>query len=76
MKKILCPKCRSQADYLTEIWAGHGIEFHFDKNGEIEEKGNIEPGQPDHVLAKCSCCCHEWKLRGVTQITELRESSQ
>ena len=70
MKQPRCPRCRKRPTTYTEIWDGT-IQFDVDEHGVPEEKGNLEWGKPCSVEAECKCG-HAWKLRGVTQITELR----
>lgn len=67
-----CPRCRNLPSVYIEMWAGHTIEFDADENGRPEAEGYLREGEPHHVEARCRCG-HMWRLRGVTQITELRE---
>ena len=76
MKNIpRCSKCNKPPSSYTELWNGHSIEFLVDENGLIEEDGNLEPGDPCCVFAECDCG-HSWKLRGVSQITQLSNYQQ
>jgi hypothetical protein len=66
---IVCPKCRKEPIQLVEHWTGHIIEFSV-KNGMVDQEGNKEMGDPDHVVAVCGCG-HTWRVRGISQITEI-----
>lgn len=66
-----CPKCKSPPIFFTEVWKNSTIQFEV-TDGKIEEVGYKEPGEPYCVEATCSCG-HRWRLRGVTQITDLVE---
>ena len=68
-----CPRCRSLPCLYTEVWAGHSIEFEAQSDGRPEANGElIGVGDPEYVLATCRCG-HQWKLRGVSQITGLKQ---
>ena len=69
MKK--CPKCKDTPYCLTELWNGHTIEFTI-TDGEISQDGVQEVGFPCGVIANCKCG-HFWRLRGITQITDIAE---
>ena len=69
VRRCVCPKCKSSDLILTELWKNHSIQWHL--NGETLGKGNAEPGDPYRVEAFCNECNHEWRLRGVTQITDV-----
>ena len=71
--KIKCPKCKSAPAYLEEFWVDHSIQFDINDAGEISEVGILCPGVPSHVVAVCDSCEHTWRLRNVSQITELQE---
>jgi len=43
------------------------------KNGKILGKGNLESGDPYKVEAFCNDCNHEWRLKGITQISEVSQ---
>ena len=70
MKVRKCPKCGKLPGYYFEIWTGHRL---FDAENGIPstETDDADPGDPTHVVAGCDNCGHEWRLRGVIQITEL-----
>lgn len=70
-----CPKCGGSIQWYTEVWTGHVIDFDAGEDGEPEPTGFLNEGSPDHVQATCGKCHHKWKLRGVTQITELRSKA-
>ena len=69
VRRCVCPKCKSSDLILTELWKNHSIQWHL--NGETLGKGNAEPEDPYRVEAFCNECNHEWRLRGVTQITDV-----
>lgn len=64
-----CPKCGSSSLQLIEIWAGSTIVFD-QVAGEIVDSCGDEGGDPFKVEARCACG-HEWRLRGVMQISDL-----
>lgn len=65
---IFCPKCQCNDLIIYEIWTGHSIEFTQD-GGLIDlNSGIVEPGNPNHLEAKCRSCKHEWRVRGRNQI--------
>lgn len=66
-----CSKCRSKNLYFTELWKDHSIEFDI-VDGKLEGY-SMEPGYPYKVEATCKECGHSWRLRGITQITELKQ---
>lgn len=73
MKPRRCPKCRGFVSHFSEIWDGHSIEFDADESERPEAEGVLCEGSPVKVIAHCAECGHAWRLRGVVQITELRE---
>jgi hypothetical protein len=68
--KIKCPKCGAAPKMLTEEWTGSGIQREV-INGMLDDVGEKFYGRPCGVNARCSNCDHGWRLRGVTQITEV-----
>jgi hypothetical protein len=62
-------------DSYTELWEGHSIEFSVDALGNPEDNGVLVEGAPYAVEAICRCG-HRWRLRGVTQITDIKEISR
>jgi len=70
MKHRICPKCKSIPIYYTELWKNSTIEFTV-LESQIEEEGICSPGQPYGVEAQCDCG-HRWKLKKITQITDLK----
>ena len=70
MKQKRCPKCKQAPVYYTELWKDTVIEFDI-VDGEISEQGICNPGQPYGVEALCRCG-HKWKLKGVSQIGDIR----
>ncbi len=68
-----CPKCGGLPGEYQEVWNGHGLSFDADAKGRPEQVGYTYEGSPDHVLACCAKCGHGWRLKGVTQITEVQE---
>lgn len=70
-KKIKCPKCGEMPTVLDERWNHHSIQFQLSRDGVVDDEGELNPGDPSEVYAMCDCG-HEWKLRGVRQIDDLR----
>lgn len=71
MRLRRCPRCGALPASYIEVWDGHGI--HFDaEDGIPVDVGYLFEGNPSHVIALCGCG-HRWQLRGIRQITELRE---
>lgn len=68
---IRCPQCRSISLELIELWKDHSIIWQQDDQGLISSKGILEPGNPYRVEAECRDCKHTWKVRRITQITDL-----
>ncbi|MEZ8198491.1 hypothetical protein [Vibrio splendidus] len=69
-KDIRCPKCGGSPVVYHEI-STQVHEFAADESG-IEEKGELESSDILYVVAVCGACDHEWKLRGIKQITDLQ----
>ena len=67
-----CPKCRSFPNEYMEVWTKHGLSFDADDTGKPSEEGYCSTGRPDYVIASCRKCGHAWRLKGVTQITEIK----
>jgi hypothetical protein len=65
-----CPKCRSVNLQLSEQWT-YSISWDQDQAGLMSKTGDAEPGDPYCVEAKCKNCGHGWRLRGISQITDL-----
>ena len=74
MAKRVCPRCNGEIAYYMELWKDHSIEYTA-HDGIPEDTGILQSGFPYSVLATCAYCLHTWKLRGVNQITELREAT-
>ena len=73
MKNIpKCPKCRAEPVSYTEILDA-STTFHINSDDCLETDGFHEAGYPKYVYAKCRECGYEWTLRGVVQITDVRE---
>ena len=68
---VKCPKCKQSPLLFREIWTSFGIEFYVADDGTAELEGCKTDGVPDNVEAECNCG-HCWRVRGVTQITELQ----
>lgn len=72
----ICPRCRGKVAYYNESWTA-SIEFDADRNGwpivEPDQYAarNCNAGDPVNVEAVCGRCGHYWKLRKVTQITDV-----
>lgn len=72
VKPPRCPACGSFPNHYDEIWIGHSIQFAADLKGRPAKEGYMGEGSPFKVIATCRCG-RSWKLRGVTQITELQQ---
>lgn len=72
VKPPRCPKCGLKPQYYIEIWANHTIHFGTDADGRPDDEGALIEGDPHSVMAECPCG-HKWRLKGVQQITEIRE---
>ena len=70
VRRCVCPRCRKADLTLTELWRGHSVQFSY-KDGKIVGKGNLEVGDPYKVEAFCNDCNHEWRLKRVTQISDI-----
>jgi hypothetical protein len=70
VRRCICPKCRKSNLTLTEVWRGHSTEFNY-LNGKINNNRANEVGNPYKVMATCNECNYYWKLKGVTQVTDL-----
>ena len=70
-RKIRCPKCGSRPDHYREFYSKMGTEFDARSDGTPEPVGFHFEGLPRSVLAVCGQG-HHWRLRGVSQITDLR----
>lgn len=68
-----CPKCGGTPARYCELWRDHTMDFEADENGMPDEEGYMEPGHAYRVSAICGECGHHWYLKGVSQITDLRE---
>jgi hypothetical protein len=68
MRIIKCPKCGNRPIRYVEFWKDHTISFETD--GITLEDPNCDPGDPYKVHAHC-LCGHEWRLKKITQITEI-----
>lgn len=68
---VKCPRCKSNNLVLTEVWTGHTIEWEQEGGVIDKNKGSSEPGDPYTVNGLCKDCFHEWKLKGVIQITQV-----
>lgn len=67
------PKCRCGKRPISynEVWLGASILFYApNADGVPTQSEDGDRGDPHHVEARCSCG-RTWRLRGVTQITEL-----
>ena len=71
--KIKCGECGKNPSVFNEHWDAHTIQFCMNSTGVIEEDGELNPGEPTSVYAACDCG-HEWKLKGITQIDQLRNN--
>lgn len=60
-----CPKCRSQNVELIEIW---DATISWIPNDPYFNDGNLNPGDPQKVEARCLNCNHTWRIRKITQV--------
>jgi len=67
----LCPKCRAPATGFVEYWTDHSIAFGACNGLPDGEDGELQAGCAYKVEAQCGDCGHEWRLRGVKQISDL-----
>jgi hypothetical protein len=65
-----CPRCRKKPISYIELWKNR-LSFGVEDSGSPEDIGYLDSGYPYAVVADCSCG-HQWKLRGIKQITEVR----
>ena len=72
-RKPRCPKCHSIPHEFREVWSGQGLSFHSDAEGKPTYEGYRTEGTPTDVIASCLTCGNTWRLRGITQISEVRE---
>ena len=73
-KRIKCPKCGKEPFALDEVWENHNIQFAY-ADGKRGREGWLGEGSPVAVVARCECG-YAWRLRGITQITELDLKSE
>jgi hypothetical protein len=70
-----CPKCKSVAvNYIEQN--SSSITFDVDENGYASEIGYLADGADPYAVFGLCKNGHEWKLRGVRQITELQNSKE
>lgn len=68
---VKCPKCKSNSLTVVEVWNGATITWE-QSNGQIDRAyGNLEPGDPCKVEARCKKCEHKWTVRAATQISDV-----
>lgn len=68
-----CPRCGGRPGAYLEFWTACTVEFLVTAAGAPQKDGNVCPGVPaGRVDATCDGCGHRWRLRGVSQITELQ----
>jgi hypothetical protein len=65
---IKCPYCRGEPSYYIEHWEGLSIVF---DAGSFDSYGTLDPGNPYRVSAVCADCGRVWRLRGVSQVTDI-----
>jgi len=72
MGKRKCPKCKRLPTYYTEFFKDHSIGYFTDIDGEVygEQTVSMHPGDPYCVYAHCECG-YKWKLKGISQITDV-----
>ncbi len=65
-----CPRCRKPPVRYVEWWDGFTMSFDT-RAGVPESEGYKHDGYPSgKVVAECACG-HEWRVRGVSQVTQL-----
>jgi hypothetical protein len=76
MDRLLkCPKCKSKDLEVVELWEGHGIVFEQNAKGLVSPVGDLHPGDPYKVEARCLRCKHKWAIRKATQISNIYPST-
>ena len=65
-----CPKCRSQNVRWYEIYEQPMYWDQF-ASGIDPEGCETQAGEIIEVRGKCRACQHQWKPKGVTQVTQL-----
>ena len=65
-----CPKCRSQNVRWYEIYEQPMYWDQF-ATGIDSEGCETQAGEIIEVRGKCRACQHQWKPKGVTQVTQL-----
>ena len=68
---IKCPKCKSIDLNFIEHWREYTITFN-QKNGLLDHEGNKSDGYAYRVDVICKKCLHQWKLRSVSQIMDIK----
>ena len=68
-----CPKCRGLPNEYREMWADHSLSFDADEKGKPSDEGYTHEGSPKYVIASCGKCSWAWRVKGVIQITEIKE---
>jgi hypothetical protein len=65
-----CPKCRSRDITLLEEWSTM-LPFHACRDGSLRRVWSIPEHEPTgRIEGACRICGHEWRLRGVRQVSE------
>lgn len=64
-----CPKCAGSITELVEVWMGDTMSFDV---ADLDNGWSHQSGCPSHVEAICGACNHQWRLRGVDSIQDLR----
>lgn len=66
-----CPKCRQPPIEYKELTTG-AVVWEVNAEGYPTEIIDEVQGDVEYVRALCSCG-HEWRLRGIRQITDVRD---
>lgn len=67
---VRCPKCRSKDIDLIEV--GEWTTLWRVRGGMLDrEEGLHDPGDINHVEAKCVCCGRHWRVRRAGQIDDV-----
>ena len=69
-----CPRCRGVPSRFLEFTsAALGWQATPEGWAGLKDEGYTDPGYPECVDAVCGACGHQWRLRGVWQITDLHK---
>ena len=69
---VRCPICKGVELSLTESIECFG-HFQQHADGTVDVEGYNTEGGYFKVMARCETCAHSWRVRGVRQITDIRD---